>query len=172
MPTKIQSHTIRLGLLVLLLVCSVRASNGQESVPEMMFGPSLDLTGTWESLQWNLDIWVLELKSSGTTLTGKVSVNSISEQPTSGVSHAMEIYDAKIDKKNGFEFKVKSPDGMRVITFSGPLGYGTLKLTRKVEILQAGGSPGGEDIFGAAGPSSFVITRVKSPDRKSSHIDK
>jgi len=94
-------------------------------------------------------------------LTGKVSVNDA--QP-------VDIYDGKIDPKNGIEFKVKSPDGMRVITFTAPIGFGALKLARKVEILQAGGSPGGEDIFGAAGPASVVVTRVKTPDRKSRNI--
>jgi hypothetical protein len=149
-PAKL-SLVPRSGLILLIVTFSAGVIFGQGA-------GSLITSGKWESPQWNLDTLVLDLKVSGEKLTGTLQ--------------SVEIYDGKIEK-NLIQFKVKSPDGMRVITFSGPIGGNQLRLTRKVETLQAGSAAGGNDIFGTSGPASIVLTRVpQPPSRKSSHIDK
>ena len=163
---------LRLSLLAFVLANGVRTSTAQdepktESAPRVV--PSINLAGTWESLQWNLDQFILELKTSGTTLTGTVSMIPGPDRPSFGELRPMEIYDGKIDRER-IEFKVKSPDNMRVILFSGTPTRDGFRLTRKVELLQVGANPGGDDIFGAAGPASFVAKRVEVPPRRGRSI--
>jgi len=128
--------------------------------------------GKWQSLQWNLDMWVLDLKVTGTTLTGTVSVTPGPGRESMIDSRSVDIYDGKIDNNNRsrIEFKVKSPDNTRVITFSSMANGSALQFTRKVEMLP-GASPGGDDIFGAAGPQTFVVKRLQIISSKAKYID-
>jgi len=74
----------------------------------------------------------VELKVSGEILTGTVSIIPGSIRPSPGGQQSAEIYDGNIEK-DSIQFKVKSPDGMRVIHFSGSGGARGLRLARKVE---------------------------------------
>ena len=121
------------------------------------------VAGKWESLQWTLDVWVLDLKTSETKLTGTVSITPGPGRPP---SRPADIYDGKIDK-NQIEFKVKSPDNMRVITFSGTVTGSEIRFTRKVE-MQPGASTGGDDLLGSEGPQTFVVKRCAPCQRVTS----
>ena len=116
----------------------------------------VDVTGRWESLQWNLDIWVLNLMSSGSQLSGTVGVVP-GVQDRQGLNNTRPIYDAKIEG-NTVSFKVKSPDNVRTMTFVGNAQGDEIVLSRGVE-LPSGGAVGFNVIFGVYAPNSFVARR-------------
>jgi len=154
-------------LVLVALLAFAQTSDFQTSTARTVLDLVPDVTGKWESVQWNLDVWVLELKSTKTTLTGTVSVIPGAERSTA--SGPMEIYDGKIDVK-GIEFKVKSPDGMRVIRFSGFEVRNEIKLTRTVELLRPDADPGANDIFGKSGPAEFVVKKLSQLPKKLKNI--
>jgi hypothetical protein len=147
---------------MLVLMSCLQSATAQ--VTEPLKSIPYAIAGKWESLQWTLDVWVLDLKTSETKLTGTVSITPGPGRPP---SRPADIYDGKIDK-NQIEFKVKSPDNMRVITFSGTVTGSEIRFTRKVE-MQPGASTGGDDLLGSEGPQTFVVKRVRSVSK--SHID-
>src|SRR5262245_39017302 len=90
----------------------------------------INWTGQWESLQWNLDTWVIDLKASEGMLTGSVSVIPGAGRTNPSAAKPVEIFDGKATP-TGMEFKAKSPDGMRLIQFSGTRTRAGVQFTRK-----------------------------------------
>ena len=117
----------------------------------------VDVTGRWESLQWNLDIWYLNLTSSGIQLSGTAGV--VAGTPDrQGLNNMLPIYDGKIEG-NTFSFKAKSQDNVRTMTFVGKAQGDEIVLLRGVE-LPSGGAVGLNVIFGVYAPNSFVARRT------------
>lgn len=61
---------------------------------------------------------------------------------------------------NRITFSVKSPNGVRTVTFIGSVAGDELAFERRVEV-PPGGAPGGTGIFGVSGPPTFVAVREK-----------
>lgn len=55
-------------------------------------------------------------------------------------------------------FRVRTPDGDRVIRFNGTIDGDQIVFTRTVDV-RPGGQPGGSGIFGAAGARTFTAQR-------------
>jgi hypothetical protein len=117
----------------------------------------VDVTGRWESLQWNLDIWYLNLTSSGGQLSGTAGVMAGAPE-RQAMSNMRPIYDGKIEG-NTVSFKAKSQDNVRTMTFVGKAQGDEIVLSRGVE-LPSGGAVGLNVIFGVYAPNSFVARRV------------
>src|SRR5215471_3051758 len=122
---------------ILAMLIFPRMFSAQTPVQEIPLQRILtpDMSGRWESLQWNLDIYVLELKATEKSLTGTVSIIPGPSHAESSSTKPVEIYDGKVEG-NRFEFKVKSPDGMRVIRFTGAPAFGQVRVTRSVDLMQ------------------------------------
>jgi hypothetical protein len=117
----------------------------------------VDVTGRWESLQWNLDIWYLNLTSSGSQLSGPAGVLAGAPE-RQAMSNMRPIYDGKIEG-NTISFKAKSQDNVRTMTFVGKAQGDEIVLSRGVE-LPSGGAVGLNVIFGVYAPNSFVARRT------------
>jgi acetyl esterase/lipase len=98
-----------------------------------------------------------QLKADGSTLSGSFDFEE-GAAVAQGRAGSAAIYDGRIDG-NTVSFKVKSPDGERTITFTGTLKGDEIAFTREVEV-RPGGFPGGQGIFGAAGPRTFAARKV------------
>jgi pimeloyl-ACP methyl ester carboxylesterase len=72
---------------------------------------------------------------------------------------AVQVFDGRIDGE-ALTFKVKSPEGVRTITFVATLAGDELTFTREVEV-PPGADPGREGIFGVLGPSTFTATLTR-----------
>ena len=155
---------------ILAFIGCYQLHGAQTTFPVSVGDSFTDFTGKWESLQWNLDVWVIELKATKTSLTGTVSISPGPSSSDSGPSKPVEIYDGKIDGGK-IEFEVKSPDGMRVIRFTAVRSVSELRFTRTVELLQPGASPGTNDIFGMSAPNTFVAKQQRPPSKRSRNID-
>jgi hypothetical protein len=57
-------------------------------------------------------------------------------------------------------FTVPSPNGQRIITFTGTLNGDEMAFVRTVQVKE-GGAPGGAGLFGMGGPPAFVAVRAK-----------
>ncbi len=174
MHTPMSRHLLSVILVIFAVIGSSLPSSAQTittTTPQTLIHSFMIGSGRWESLQWNLDIWVLDLKVTDGALTGNVSVIPGPSRSTSSVSGPVGIYDGKIDQ-NQIEFKVKSPDGMRAIRFTGLRTSAGLRFTRSVELLQPGASPGIDDLFGTSGPASFVVKQPRPlVSKRARHID-
>jgi len=60
-------------------------------------------------------------------------------------------------------FKVKSPDGQHIITFTGKNNGDEIVFSRAVEVVSSGGPTG--TIFGVNAPKTFTAKRVEPPAR-------
>jgi len=161
------SLTRRAVILAALVFPQIFLAQTPDQITQVDWVPNI--SGRWESLQWNLDIYVLELKATNKSLTGTVSMIPGPSHAESSPIKPVEIYDGKVEG-NRFEFKVKSPDGMRIIRFTGAPDSGQLRVTRSVELVQPGASPGTDDIFGTRGPLSFVVKHQLPPTKRSRDI--
>ena len=155
---------VQLASLLVALLCSVGRSEAQVSEGQLIDSGkprSFAIAGKWESLQWTLDVWILDLQTSEKKITGKISITPGPGHPS---TPAVEIYDGKIIDLNQIEFKAKSPDNMRVVVFSGVVSGDEIRFTRKVE-MQQGASAGSDDLLGANGPLKFAVKRVRPPSK-------
>jgi hypothetical protein len=110
--------------------------------------------GRWQtSTEFQGGPYILELRVSGTRLTGTVRQSSGPQQGPAA------IFDGSATGQT-ISFKVKSPDGDREVTFTGRLDGTKLALKRDVQIRK-GGDPGGAGVFGATGPRSLTVERTK-----------
>ena len=110
--------------------------------------------GRWQTYtEFQGGPYILDLRVSGTKLTGTVRQSSGPQQGPAS------ILDGSIAGQT-ISFKVKSPDGDREVTFTGRLDGTKLALKRDVRIRK-GGDPGGAGVFGATGPRSLTVERAK-----------
>ncbi len=116
----------------------------------------VDVTGRWESLQWNQDIWLMDLRSTGNQLSGTVGV--MAAPGREAVSNSRPIYDAKIEN-NTISFKAKSVDNVRTISFTGKAQGDEILVYRSVQ-LAPGGAVGFNVPLGVYAPMSFVARRI------------
>jgi hypothetical protein len=119
-----------------------------------------DITGRWESLRWNLDQWVFNLKSTGDQVTGDVSMTAGPGRQGLVFPQSSAIYEAKIEG-NLVTFKVKSPDNVRTISFTGRIYGDEVAFVRAMEV-PPGGAAGFEAVFGATAPFAFLARRTPS----------
>ena len=123
--------------------------------PNLMFsvsnvdGKKTPFEGNWEAVFPNAPVVLrINLKTSGDSVGGSFM----------GAAGPIEIYDGKVGSDT-ISFKVRSPEGARIITITGKLIGDAISFTRDIEVLP-GGSPGGAFIFGTAGARNFTATRV------------
>jgi hypothetical protein len=103
--------------------------------------------GVWEAELPNAPQVVnFNLTAEGETLVGKL-------RPAE-----MDVFDGVV-AGNTIRFRVKSPDGLRTVTFTGELRGDEIAFTRDIEI-PAGAPQGGRWIFGAQGVRTFTARRV------------
>jgi hypothetical protein len=119
-----------------------------------------DITGRWESLRWNLDQWVFNLKSAGDQVTGDVSMAAGPGRQGLVFPQSSAIYDAKLEG-NLVTFKTKSPDNVRTISFTGKIFGDEIAFVRHMEV-PPGGAGGFEAVFGATAPFAFLTRRAPS----------
>jgi hypothetical protein len=104
------------------------------------------ITGTWWSETF--PVVTLAFTADGAALTGRID----GPQPA-------PLYDGTI-RDGVITFKVKSPGGQHVISFTGKDNGGELVFSRDVEVLSAGGPP--ITIFGLNAPKTFIAKRVEA----------
>ncbi len=105
---------------------------------------------------WHADIpaaITIALDIAGTAVNGTVRL------VTAATAAVIDIFDGRI-AANVIAFKVTSPDGGRTITFTGTVAGDEMAFTREVEV-RPGGAPGGQGIFGASGPRTFIAKRAR-----------
>lgn len=71
----------------------------------------------------------------------------------------VDVHDGKLDGSE-LIFKATTVDGARTITLRGRVNGDEITFTREFEVRQAG-LPGGQGLFGAAGPSLIVAGRLQ-----------
>lgn len=127
------------------LVFAIAILFGSISAASAQTGPA----GTWQAQGAP---WVIELKTDpGGALTGTVTQNN-------GVG--FDIVDGKTDG-NTVSFKLKSPSGAGVITFTGKLNGDEMSFTREaVFSAPAGNGDGG--LLGPGEPTQFVVNRLSA----------
>jgi pimeloyl-ACP methyl ester carboxylesterase len=107
-------------------------------------GSETKVAGVWEAPLVLGQDWTFELKGDGAGLRGAM------------LEHATPISDGRLDAAT-VSFKIRSPDGARMIVFTGTLQGDTLSFERTVE--SGGGGRGG--LFGQVGPAKLVAQRVQ-----------
>ena len=96
--------------------------------------------------------WVIELQVNGTTVTGNVRQGGATGEP-------VPIYFGSIEG-NTVKFKANSPDGDRIITFTGKITTAEIGFARAVEV-RPGGTRGDTGIFGGNAVNFFVSRRAQ-----------
>ena len=124
--------------------------------PNLMFaisnvdGKSTPFDGNWEAVFPNAPVVLkIDLKINGDIVSASLM----------GPTGPIEIYDGKVGSDT-IAFKIKSPEGDRIITIMGKLTGDEISFTRNVEVLP-GGTPGGAFIFGTSGAKTFTARRVR-----------
>jgi Two component regulator propeller len=105
------------------------------------------LAGTWETTLGGGPDWTMQLETDGSVVRGTV------------LEQLLPILDGKTDGTT-LSFRVRSPDGARVIAFTGRLQGNELSFSRDVE-SGTSANPGGPGLFGGAGPRAFTAKRVR-----------
>ena len=99
--------------------------------------------------------WTLDLKIEGSRVAGTVS--QAGSDPPSGLTTTLvgpfDTYDG-VANGNTIDFKVKTSDGGRVVTFHGTKSGDQIAFTRSVEVVR--GDPGRDGILGASGATQFI----------------
>ena len=99
-----------------------------------------------------------ELKIEGVVTSGVI-------RRLPGPAEPMPIFEGKIDG-NKMTFKVKSPDGQRIIKFTGTLADDQIVFSRAVEHEDAS-APSTAGFFGSRGRETFTASRtIKQPQEK------
>jgi hypothetical protein len=97
--------------------------------------------------------WIFDFAKSKTSVTGTISQN---EAPAAPVSIAGGWTNGSV-----ITFKVLSPDAERVIAFTGRINGNEMSVVREITPL-AGGTRGGNDLYGGSAPLQFIANRVVS----------
>ncbi len=99
--------------------------------------------------------WTFDLKIDGGTVTGVAgqSASDVASGYVTSMAGPFEIYDGKVDG-SAIDFKLKTSDGGRIITFHGVRTGDQITFTRAVNVV--GGDPGRDGITGATGATSFI----------------
>jgi hypothetical protein len=106
------------------------------------------VSGRWMANSVPNAPWIFALNRDGSALTGFVN------QQTNTVSIAGgKATDTTIS------FTILSPDAERLIVFDGRVNGNEISFVRRITPL-AGGSRGGNDLYGASSPLQFVATRA------------
>jgi pimeloyl-ACP methyl ester carboxylesterase len=109
-------------------------------------GATSDFAGTWEAeIPDSPQLVRFDLTTDGATVAGALRPQEL------------EVFDGRV-KGNTLRMRIKSPDGLRTITFTGELRGDEIHFTREVEI-PAGAPEGGRWIFGAEGAKTFTARR-------------
>lgn len=91
----------------------------------------------------------IELSIEDTKVTGTISL----------ARATVNVVDGKVDGDE-LIFKATTVDGDRTITLRGRVNGDEITFTREF-VLRSGGVPGGPGLFGAAGPSIIVASRLQ-----------
>ena len=122
-----------------------------------LLGQSPDFNGTWAATGVGFPPWTFTVKVTNGTVTGTATQGRT--DPASGMATNLvgpfEIYEGKQDGGQ-ITFKLKTPDGGRVGTFTGTRTGDQIAFTRSVQVLS--GEPGQSGILGAAGATQFTAT--------------
>lgn len=106
--------------------------------------------------------WTISLRIVAGTVTG--SVTQAAADGASGFTTTLigpfPIYDGTADGDT-IDFKTKTPDGGRIITFHGTRDGDRISFTRSVEVVS--GDPGRDGILGASGATKFTATLSAGP---------
>ena len=111
--------------------------------------------GIWQASSVPSGPWTFDLRMAGNSLGGTV------QQGTSAAP--VSIAGGKVSAA-AISFKVLSPDGERIVTFSGRVSGNEISFVRQITPL-AGGTRGGNDLFGGSAPLQFVANRKASAAR-------
>jgi hypothetical protein len=114
--------------------------------------PANSPAGKWQVTMVPNAPWVFEFTVDGTNLLGTIRQSGAANDPVT-------ITDGKISGTT-LSFKVKSPDGVRTITFTGRVNGNEISFVRQIAI-PAAGSRGGNDLFGALAALQFVAQRAR-----------
>jgi hypothetical protein len=131
------------------LLCAVHLAQARSGSTPV--NPTNSPDGRWTANTNGAGPWTFEFKSQGKTLTGTVHQNGPPEAP-------IAITDGKVDGTR-ISFKVKSPDGVRTITFVGRVNAGEISFVRQFDI-PAGASRGGNDLYGTLSSMQFVARKA------------
>jgi hypothetical protein len=112
-----------------------------------------DISGRWQATGVPNGPWILELETQGNRVSGNVRQGGPTGDP-------FPIYFGSIDG-NQVTFKVNSPDGDRIITFSGKITRAEIGFARLVE-LRPGGVRGDTGILGGNAVSYFAARKVNT----------
>jgi len=110
-----------------------------------------EITGRWQTMNVPNGPWIIDLQVNGTQVTGNVRQGATGEP--------VAIYFGSIEG-NKVRFKVNSPDGDRIVTFTGTITRAQIGFARAVDI-RPGGARGDTGIFGANAVSYFAATRAQ-----------
>lgn len=110
-------------------------------------GAETKVAGTWEAPLIAGNDFTFELAGEGTALRGMQ------------LEHMLPISDGRLDT-TGLGFRIRSPDGGRVIEFTAVLDGDTLSFTRKV-VSRTPGDIARPGLFGAQGPTTLVARRIQ-----------
>ena len=108
-----------------------------------------DIAGRWQTNGVPNAPWVIELQLNGAKVTGTVRQGATGEP--------VPIYFGSIEG-NTVSFKVNSPDGDRIITFTGKITRAEIGFSRQVEV-RPGGVRGDTGVFGGNAVSYFSARR-------------
>ena len=111
-----------------------------------------NIAGRWQTMGVPNGPWMIELQINGSTVTGNVRQGGATGDP-------VPIYFGSIEG-NTVKFKANSPDGDRIITFTGKITTAEIGFARAVEI-RPGGTRGDTGIFGANAVSFFASRRAQ-----------
>jgi len=111
-----------------------------------------EIAGRWQAMAAANGPWVIELEVKGASVTGNVRQGGATSEP-------VPIYFGSIEG-NKVRFKANSPDGDRIVTFTGTITRAEIGFARAVEI-RPGGTRGDTGIFGANAVSFFVARRAQ-----------
>jgi hypothetical protein len=109
--------------------------------------------GRWQTTTVPNAPWTFEFTVAGTLLTGTIQQNGTPSSP-------MSITAGKVDGTT-ISFKVLSPDAERMIAFNGRVNGNEISFVREITPL-AGGSRGGNDLYGGSAPLQFIANRAAS----------
>jgi|GEM_PF-4233631 len=114
--------------------------------------PAIAPAGRWQVAMVPNAPWVFEFTVDGSTLSGTIRQSGAENSP-------VPITDGKVSGTT-ITFKVKSPDGGRLITFNGRFTDREISFVRQIAIV-TGGSRGGNDLFGYSSALQFVAQRPR-----------
>jgi hypothetical protein len=129
------------------------AAGGAGAATAPVSGQVTGPAGRWRVTAVPNAPWTFEFAVVGEALTGTVQQGGTASMPVS-------ITGGKASETT-VSFKVLSPDGERIITFSGRVSGNEISFVRQITAL-VDGSRGGNDLYGGSAPLQFVASRVAS----------